>query len=125
MRTFMRHLFTAILTLSCLSAAVALAGDPPGSASAGKTKTGPCVACHGADGFSNTGLFPNLAGQKEEYLRHALHQYRKAARGEESERTAKMMCGASASLSDPDIADLAAYYASLPATPPAETDPAP
>jgi len=79
-----------------------------GNARAGETKSETCVACHGDDGKGIAPNFPMLAGQYEDYLRHALTQYRDGARQQ------ALMNGIAADLSDQDIADLAAYYASKP-----------
>jgi cytochrome c553 len=76
---------------------------------AGKAKAIPCQACHGADG--NAGIdpqYPRIAGQYEDYLARALHEYKSG------ERTNAIMMGFVATLSDEDIANVAAYFASLP-----------
>jgi len=78
-----------------------------GDAAAGKTKSATCAACHGADGISPNDLWPNLAGQKEGYLVAQLKAFRDGGRAN------PMMAPMAAALSDGDIADLAAYYASL------------
>ncbi|WP_084684851.1 c-type cytochrome [Methylohalobius crimeensis] len=67
-----------------------------------------CAGCHGANGISPEGTsYPNLAGQKEVYLSQALTAYR------EKSREVSLMNGMAASLSDEDIANLAAYFSSL------------
>ncbi len=67
-----------------------------------------CVGCHGANGISAEGTsYPNLAGQKEAYIVKALNAYK------DKSRTAQLMNGMAAGLSDEDIANLAAYYSSL------------
>ncbi len=66
-----------------------------------------CIACHGQNGISVSPSWPTLAGQHEDYLVHALKQYRDGTRSD-----AVMMVNA-ANLSDQDIERLAAYYASL------------
>lgn len=66
-----------------------------------------CVACHGQNGIGASPAWPTLAGQHEDYLVHALKQYRSGER-----RNAVMMPMASG-LSDADIARLAAFYAGL------------
>lgn len=92
---------------------------PAGDAQAGKGKSEVCAACHGADGIAITPAFPNLAGQKADYLYWALHAY-KDGRMPESPMTPM-----AAPLEEQDIRDLAAYYASLPhPPPPADTAPA-
>jgi cytochrome c553 len=89
------------LSLSDLAAAA-------GNAEAGKaTATSVCAGCHGPKGISGAGTFPNLAGQKEEYLAGALRAYR------DKSRNAPIMNGMAANLKDEDIANLAAYFARL------------
>ena len=78
-----------------------------GDAEAGKAKSVTCAACHGGAGISPTGTWPNLAGQKEEYLVAQITAFRDGAR--ENAQMAPMVSG----LSDEDIANLAAYYSSL------------
>lgn len=77
-------------------------------AEAGKaTASGVCAGCHGPKGISAADTFPNLAGQKKSYLVSALKAYR------DKTRNAAMMNGMAAPLSDQQIDDIAAYYASL------------
>ena len=59
-----------------LAAVLAFAGaaHANGDAEAGKALTGTCVACHGEDGNSLAGAFPNIAGQTEQYLLKQLKQ---------------------------------------------------
>ena len=83
---------------------VAAAGDP----AAGKEKAAACAACHGPEGISIAGQWPNLAGQYADYLVVAMKQY------QNGQRKNAIMAGMAANLSAEDIADLAAYYASLP-----------
>src|SRR5688572_24428140 len=85
----------------------ALAG---GNVVDGQSKSASCSACHGATGKAMNSIYPNLAGQNADYLALSLHAYKK---GERSGGQAGVMQAFSASLSDQDISDLAAYYASL------------
>ena len=78
-----------------------------GDAEAGKAKSTTCTACHGQEGISMVPIYPNLAGQKEEYLVTSIKAYKN---GERNNAIMKPMVAA---LSDEDIANLAAYYASL------------
>jgi cytochrome c553 len=79
-----------------------------GDAAAGKAKAGTCAGCHGAKGEGNKAAKnPALAGMKEEQLIQALKDYKSGARAN------AVMKGMVASLSDQDMANLAAYYASL------------
>lgn len=82
--------------------AVSAAGD----AHAGKEKSAPCAACHGADGNSATPQFPTLAGQHADYIAQALQDYKLGKRNN------VIMAGFAANLSQQDREDLAAYYAS-------------
>lgn len=79
-----------------------------GNVAAGKTKSATCAACHGPDGNGNIPLYPRLAGQYEDYLLKALHDYQSGARQN------AVMKGMATPLSAQDIADLAAYFASQP-----------
>ena len=76
---------------------------------AGKTAAASCQACHGKDGISLTPHTPNLAGQKELYLSNQLIAYRSGSRQH------NIMSPLAKPLSDEEIANLAAYFASLPA----------
>jgi cytochrome c553 len=75
-----------------------------------KDKLRECAGCHGADGISITPTMPNLAGQKEEYLKQTLTAYRDKKREGAS---AAMMTPMAAGLTDAEIADLAKHFSSL------------
>ena len=82
------------------------AGDPE----AGKVKSYTCTGCHGIPGYKNvypTYHVPKIGGQNEAYLDASLKAYRSG------ERQHKTMVLQAESLSDQDIADIAAYFASL------------
>ena len=86
------------------SSATAFAGD----ADAGKVKFDTCMGCHGIASYSNaypTYDVPKLAGQHPAYIEAALKGYRSG------ERSHPTMHSQAASLSDEDIADIAAYVA--------------
>jgi cytochrome c553 len=74
----------------------------------GKEKAATCAACHGADGNSQDPSNPRLAGQHRDYLAKALSDYKSGARKN------AIMNGMAANLSKQDIADLAAYFSTLP-----------
>ena len=74
---------------------------------AGKAKSAVCAACHGPAGVSVSPLWPNLAGQKEAYLAKQIRAFKSGERKDPS--MAPMVAG----LTDADIDNLAAYYASL------------
>ena len=90
----------SVLVLSLGFAACAQAGDP----AKGKEKSAMCAACHGADGNSVSPDFPRIAGQHEDYIRHALSEYKAG------KRKNPIMMGMAAALSKDDMADLAAYF---------------
>ena len=68
-----------------------------------------CVACHGMDGNSPLSANPILAGQHPDYLYKQLTEYKSGARAN------AIMAGMVANLSDEDMRNLAAFYASKPA----------
>ncbi len=103
-----RVIITGALTAALSFSSNVFAGD----AEAGKTKSATCAACHGQNGISQIPIYPNLAGQKEQYLAFSLKAYKDKQR---NGGQAVIMQGQMANLSEQDIADLAAYYASLPA----------
>jgi len=70
-----------------------------------------CVACHGADGNSAASANPHLAGQGEEYLYKQLTNF-KAADGKPAARNNAIMGGMVAALSDQDMRNVAAWFAS-------------
>lgn len=95
-------ILVALLALG-FNASPAFAAD----AAAGKAKSSTCAACHGANGISNNDIWPNLAGQKEGYLKQQITAFR------DGKRMNPMMGPMTAGLSDDDIANLAAFYSSL------------
>ncbi len=97
-----------LLTLAAVLAVSAYASAA--DVDAGKAKAATCVACHGANGISMVPMYPNLAGQKEQYLVSSLKAYKAQQR---TGGNAPIMYGMVAPLSDDDIANLAAYFASL------------
>lgn len=97
-----------ILSIS-LIALIGVFGQAQAAAdvAAGKTKADSCKGCHGANG-QGVGKFPELAGHKEADIAQALNDFRSG------KRVSTMMKAPTAKLRDEDIANLAAYYASLP-----------
>ncbi|MEZ8223154.1 cytochrome c [Vibrio splendidus] len=86
-----------------------------GSIEAGKAKSQTCVACHGAGGNSLITQYPKLAGQHEKYLEKQLKELKLGmTSGGKQGRNEPVMGAMAMSLSEEDMADLAAYYASLP-----------
>jgi cytochrome c553 len=80
-----------------------------------------CGACHGVDGNSAAPVNPSLAGQIEEYLYKQLKDF-KAADGKPAARMNPIMAGMAAPLSDDDMRNLAAWFASQKAKPAAAKD---
>ena len=87
-----------LLYITCANAG----GDPE----AGKQKSAPCAACHGVDGNSVNPAWPKLAGQGEKYLVDQLQLFK------EKIRINTLMNPQATALSEQDILDLAAFYAS-------------
>jgi len=93
----------AILGLSVsVNTAVSAADLPAGQTTAGAA----CAGCHMADGNSVVDLFPKLAGQNAGYLTKQLKDFKSGARKDDT------MAGMAATLSDSDIDNVAAFYAS-------------
>jgi len=78
-----------------------------GDAAAGKAKAAVCSACHGMEGISANPMWPNLAGQKDQYLIKQLKAFRAG------ERSDPLMSAQATPLSDADIENLAAHFSSL------------
>ncbi|MBE7374208.1 c-type cytochrome [Pseudomonas lopnurensis] len=86
-----------------------------GNAEAGQGKVAVCGACHGADGNSPAPNFPKLAGQGERYLLKQLHDIKAGSTPGAEEgvgRKVLEMTGMLDPLSDQDLEDIAAYFAS-------------
>jgi cytochrome c553 len=92
--------------ISAYFASLPLSSQPSGIVSAAEEKSKVCEACHGVTGKSVDPTYPNLAGQHASYLAQALGDYRSGA------RTNPIMAGMATNLSNQDIADLAAWFAS-------------
>jgi cytochrome c553 len=88
----------------------ALAQAPVGNAEAAKSKISMCTGCHGIPGYKtvypHVYQVPMITGQQPVYIVNALQSYKSGARSHPSMR------GVAQSLSDQDMADLAAYYSS-------------
>lgn len=82
-----------------------------GNIDAGKALSVTCTACHGEDGNSPSDLYPKIAGQHSSYLEKQLQQFKSG------ERKDPIMAGMVATLSEQDMKDLSAYFASQMSTP--------
>jgi cytochrome c553 len=98
-----RMLMTAA---ACALLGFAVAANAAGDGAAGKAKAGACAGCHGANG---EGVKPNpaLAGESEGKIVEALKEYKSGKRAN------PIMKSFATPLSDQDMANLGAYYASL------------
>ena len=77
-------------------------GDP----AAGEIASQLCQGCHGEVGLSVEDLIPNLAGQYADYIAKQLHNFQSGA------RTHQIMNAMAKTVSDTELVDIAAYYAS-------------
>ncbi len=96
---------TIAVAITMTNMAVAVAAGDPGAAS-NKAKT-LCASCHGPEGISMNPLWPNLAGQKDQYLIKVMKDYREGTRSDPN------MGPLAQTLTDQEIEDLAAYYTKL------------
>lgn len=103
----MKKLLVALVAVLSFSSFV----QAQGNIEAGKLKSAACAACHGDDGNSPSNLYPKLAGQHATYIEKQLQQFKNG------ERADPIMMGMAAALSQQDMQDLAAYYASNTMTP--------
>lgn len=99
----MKLLNKSVLLLALFAAMPAMSD---GDAAAGAEKASMCASCHGVDGNSMVGMWPKIAGQHEAYLARHLRLIKSNA------RSAPQMVGIAAMLSEQDMDDLAAYFAS-------------
>jgi len=106
----MRNLIIPALLLTVSGMALPAVSAHAGDAQAGRIKAYTCTGCHGIPGYNNvypTYKVPKIGGQNYEYLTAALKAYRA---GERHHSTMELQA---ASLSDTDIEDISAYFASL------------
>jgi len=109
MRTLLASAAALIALTGFVGTAAAQQQPAQGSAAAGEKKAAMCIGCHGIPdykaSFPEIYRVPKIAGQSEKYLASALAQYKKG------DRKHPTMRAIAASLSDQDMADLAAFYA--------------
>lgn len=94
----------AVGAVLCAWAAVAAAAN--GNINAGQQKAQVCQGCHGVEGNSTIPMYPKLAGQIEGYLAKELRDFKSGARKD------PVMSALAMPLSDSDIINVSAYYAS-------------
>lgn len=104
------------ITAACLSAAAfasASAAELTGNPAAGRTKASMCIGCHNIPGYKTAFpvvySVPKIDGQHAKYIVTALRAYKSG------ERSHPSMRAIAASLTDEDMADLAAFYSTNPA----------
>jgi cytochrome c553 len=78
----------------------------PGGSVKGKSKSEVCHACHGPTGIAVQPIYPNIGGQHRDYLEKTLRAFR------DGSRQNAIMAGFAANLTDQDIKDISAWYAS-------------
>ena len=109
MKTTLSPMFAALALALAASLPAQAQEAKPGDAKAGAAKVAMCIGCHGIVGyqasFPEVYKVPKISGQTEKYLAAALEAYRKGDRKHPSMRAI------AGSLTDQDIADVAAYYA--------------
>jgi cytochrome c553 len=120
MKNLVRSMIVLLGVLSTLGLSQRAAAQ---NAQAGEKKAAMCIGCHGIPGykasFPEVYRVPMIAGQNAKYIVSALTQYKKG------DRKHPTMRGIATSLSDQDMADLAAFYSTeakaeaAPAQPPA------
>lgn len=104
-------LLVAALGLPALANEAAPAKAKPDLARGAEIATQICAACHTADGSRGTPANPIIAGQIPEYMVKQLHEFKSGARAN------AIMSGMVAALSDADMVNVAAFYASKSAQP--------
>ena len=92
-----------IIAASILLVGAAQAAD----INAGKAKSASCAGCHGPAGISMIPMYPNIAGQKSQYLVKQLKAFRDGSRKD------PVMGAMAKPLTDDDIANVSAYFESL------------
>lgn len=111
-----KHVVTAALVALAGFALSAEAADVVGNPKAGQGKVAMCIGCHGIPdyrtAYPEVYQVPKLGGQNAQYLASALQGYKKG------DRHFATMHAIAQSLTDQDIADIAAYYAAQNATSP-------
>lgn len=98
------------------------AQEVKGDAAAGAQKNAMCIGCHGIPGYQSSFpqvyKVPMISGQSDAYIASALHAYQKG------ERKHPTMRGIAETLTDQDVADLAAFYAAQSTAPEPAAQPA-
>ena len=101
----MKLMSLAVLGASLMVIVQGAAHAAEGNAQNGQAKAAVCAACHGLDGNSVNPEWPSLAGQHPQYIERQLHLFKNGT------RQSPVMAPMAAPLSDQDMADVAAYFA--------------
>jgi len=110
MKNLVRSMIVLVAVLGTMGLATSASAQDAkaGDAKAGEKKAAMCIGCHGIPdykaSFPEIYRVPKIAGQNAKYIESALAQYKKG------DRKHPTMRGIAASLSDQDMADLAAFY---------------
>ncbi len=109
MNKSLSSLMKSLVASATIALFVAAPAQAAGDVKAGESKAAMCIGCHGIPGYQNSfpeiHKVPKISGQSEKYIAAALVAYQKG------ERKHPSMRGIAGSLSEQDIADLAAFYA--------------
>ena len=100
-----RTVFAVLWVMAITTGAASAAGD----AKAGKTKAAICASCHGIDGNSTNPEWPSLAGQHPKYLTNQVIAFKQG-----TTRSNILMAPMIQAMTEQDIEDVAAFYATLP-----------
>lgn len=104
-------LSVSLALVACVTVVSASAQEIKGDAKAGEKKNAMCIGCHGIEGyqasFPEIHKVPKIAGQGSKYIVTALNAYKKG------ERKHASMRGIAETLTEQDMADLAAFYSTL------------
>ncbi len=108
MNTTLPYVLKTLVAGATVALSLAANAQSTGDVKAGETKAAMCIGCHGIPGYQNSfpeiHKVPKISGQSDKYIAAALTAYQKG------ERKHPTMRGIAGSLSEKDIADLAAYY---------------
>jgi cytochrome c553 len=109
--TRLRSIAVSVAAFALSSLACGQTPPPAGNAEVGSQKVQMCQGCHGIPGwrtaYPEVYRVPKIAGQHQAYLVKALQEYKSGS------RTHPSMRAIASSLSDADMANIAAYYAQL------------
>ncbi len=99
-----------LMVLGGILAAQIGVAEPAGDAENGRKLARQCRTCHGINGYAKIPVAPHIGGEPAGYITRQLTAFR------DGQRSHEMMSVVAAGLRDTDIADLAAWYASVPVT---------